>query len=105
MKTVSIYGIPFTIQVKSTVHEVGHDIDEEMPLMGEICFMSHSINIIDSNKPRMLRVLLHEIIHGIVEEGHIARMFGKDGRHDEDAVDQLAVGLAIALESLGVTEL
>jgi len=32
-------------------------------------------------------------------------MVGKDGRHDEDAVDQLAVGLAIALESLGVTEL
>lgn len=99
--TVNICGIPHSITVVPDGRMVPHNNDHGGDNWGQIHFGEHSIRLAASNPERMLRSLLHEIIHGIVNELGVRELRGSDGDDLEEPIDQLAFGLAGALESMG----
>lgn len=98
---VKICGLPYRLnRVVDPLH-VDHDRDGAS-LWGQISYSRQSINFLASTPERELRTVLHEVIHGLIQEGAITALMDANGRHDEATIDQLANGLAGVLESLGM---
>ena len=98
---VSIYGIPFDIQVVDS-EVVSHKNPD--PLWGEINYTDHSIRVALSNTQRMQQTFWHELIHGIVAQiGITESLSDSEGRHNERSIDQLAIGISMALDSIGIS--
>lgn len=105
---IKIGGLDYTIAWVDE-SEVDHDKRENGEyalLYGEISYTKQSVHI---NKGtdigRQQRCLMHEVLHGIVEEYKIREIRnGKAGRvfHSEEAIDQLALGLVETLTSMGI---
>lgn len=70
-------------------------------LWGQIDYAAQSIRIKSATPERERRLLLHEILHGIIESYAIRELVGPNDDHTETAIDQLSFGLAEALESMG----
>jgi hypothetical protein len=102
--TIKIGGVPHKVTFVKSMKEVCHN-DSGETMWGQISFQKDSIRLFDCPKERLLRVFLHEIIHGVIEHYQIKQLMSEDGTHLEAPIDQLSVGLAEVLESLGVTEL
>lgn len=97
-----IGGVPYKVEFVDGWHKVEHYGDEQ-PLSGQIAYRRFSIRV-DSSAPSEFqrRVLLHELIHGVVQAYGIRELLGDGDRHLETPIDQLAIGLCEALEGLGV---
>lgn len=105
MTIVKICGVPYTAtRVVDGKYRIDHDGNGDN-LWGQISYSRHSIRIMASSPEQELRTLLHEVLHGIVENGGVRELIDGDGRHMEAPINQLANGLAEALESLGITSL
>lgn len=102
--TVKIGGVPHTVTFVKNMKDVCHN-DGGEALWGQISFRKDSIRLFDCSKERLLRVFIHEILHGIVEHYQVSQLMNEDGTHLEAPIDQLSVGLAEVLESMGITEL
>ncbi len=96
---VKIGGVYYTITKKESAHEIDHN-GNGISLWGQIDYEKHSIRYRASCQERELRVILHEILHGLVEHGSIRELKGEHGEHLEIPIDQLANGLAEVLESI-----
>lgn len=97
---IKICGVPYTVRVEEDKFKVDHD-GEGASLWGQISYEKHSINIRKGLPERELRTLLHEVLHGIIEDGEIRELMDSDRKHLEVPINQLANGLAEALESVG----
>lgn len=73
-----------------------------MKLWGQICYEKHSIKYLASSPEQEMRTVLHEILHGIIANGAIRELMEENGSHLETPINQLANGLAEALESMGI---
>jgi hypothetical protein len=104
MFEVKIGGLKYSISRVNTDLEVCH-AGSGRKLWGEISYDGQSIRILKASPERELRVLLHELIHGVISEYNIPELINPDGDHSETAIDQLSIGLAEVLESLGITSL
>jgi len=102
--TVRILGVPYDVTFVERIHDVAHNGDDER-LHGQISYERRSIRVCDEGPEQTIRTLLHEILHGVIEAQHVRELIGDDGEHSEAAIHQLALGLAEALESLGVRSL
>lgn len=101
---ISIGGVRFTITRVKRALDVCHT-KSGRKLWGEISYSKSSIRIQKDSKARELRSVLHEIIHGIVSEYQVRELMDDKGDHLEFPIDQIALGLATALESLGIKQL
>lgn len=101
--TVKIAGVPYKVVVTGTWKDVSHDDMADLN-HAEICYLTHSIRVRgDAPKELVSRAFLHEVVHGVVAGLHIRELEDEEtGGHNEIAVDQLAVGITEALESLGI---
>lgn len=101
--TVKIAGIPYKVTMCKTWKDVSHD-DLAGKNHAEICYLTHSIRVRTDTAPEMIsRAFMHEVIHGVVAGYHIRELEDEEsGGHCENAVDQLAVGICEALESIGI---
>ena len=45
---------------------------------------------------------MHEIVHGVVTNYSIQELRHPNGDHNEVAIDQLAIGIVEAIESMGL---
>lgn len=97
---VKICGIPYSITKETDKFKIDYT-GNGTSLWGQISYEKHSIKILESCPEREMRTLLHEILHGVIEEGSIRELQDNQGAHLENPIDQLANGLAEALESLG----
>lgn len=97
---INICGIEYTVTAVNDIKDVCHDKSGK-EMYGQIYYPKGSIHIWKSNEDRMQQVLLHEIIHGVVD-GMSIRELQDGGLHLEMPIDQLAVGLSIALKSMGI---
>lgn len=97
---VNICGIEYTVTAVKDTKDVCHDRSGK-ELYGQIGYSESSIRLYKTNKDRMQQVLLHEILHGIVD-GMGVRELQESGSHLEIPIDQLAVGLSLALKSMGI---
>lgn len=102
MLTVKICGVPYMITRESDKFHVDHE-GNGSKLWGQISYEKHSIRILASSPEQEMRTLLHEIIHGIIENGAIRELMDDHRNHLEAPIDQLANGLAESLESIGVS--
>lgn len=100
MTKVKICGVPYTIARAANKWGVDHD-DDGSELWGQISYDRHSIRFLASSPERELRTILHEILHGVIEGNDIRELKAENGGHFEAPINQLAGGLAEALESLG----
>ena len=100
MTTVKICGVPYAITREVDKFRVDHN-DDGSSLWGQISYSRHSIRVLASLPEQELRTTLHEILHGIIENGGVRELMDSAGKHMEDPINQLANGLAEALESLG----
>ncbi|MHB8961997.1 MAG: hypothetical protein ACYC5K_02470 [Saccharofermentanales bacterium] len=66
--------------------------------MGQIDYWTRTIRIYSNGntKQDVLQILLHEILHGIVSELHIATIH--DANDEEEVIDLLALAIADVLE-------
>ena len=101
---IKIGGMPFEIEVVESELEVCHDASGRK-LWGQISYTKGSIRVLKSCPERELRTVLHEVLHGIVNEYRVRELMDDKSEHLEYPIDQLALGLAEVLESIGVTEL
>lgn len=101
---IQIGGLPFEIETVETELEVCHD-GSGKKLWGQISYTKLSIRVLKACRERELRTTIHEVLHGIVNEYRVREMMDDKGEHREEAIDQLALGLAEVLESIGITEL
>ena len=100
---INICGIPYTVTFVNGWKEVTHDPDNCPRHAGEISWMNHSIRIDDSRCEESVdQTLLHELVHGIVENMGIRELMDAGGDHLETPVNQLATGLSQSLRSLGI---
>lgn len=101
---IKIGGLPFEIETVDSELAVCHDASGKK-LWGQISYDKLSIRVLKACPARELRVTLHEILHGIVNEYRVRELMDDKGEHIEEPIDQLALGLAEVLESIGITEL
>ena len=100
MNKVKICGVPYIIARVTNKWAVDHDGQPE-GLWGQISYAKHSIRFLASSPEQELRTVLHELLHGIIEGNDIRELKAENGSHFEAPINQLAGGLAEALESLG----
>lgn len=96
---VKIVGVPYTLSLAEDARAVCHDRSGQ-DLYGQIDYVRRSIRLWNSGCPE--QTLLHELLHGVIEHMKVRELMDADGRHLEIPIDQLAAGLAMALESVGV---
>lgn len=101
---ILIGGIPFIVEKVNAELDVDHDASGDK-LWGQISYSKHSIRVVKSNPERELRCILHEVLHGIINEYQIRELMDDRCKHLEMPIDQIASGLAGVLESLGITKL
>ena len=101
---IYIGGIPFEIETVETELGVCHDASGQS-LWGQISYSKQSIRVLKSCPPRELRLTIHEVLHGIINEYKIRELMDEKGNHMETPIDQLTLGIAEVLESIGITEL
>lgn len=105
MGNVSILGVPYAVTYVSDIKDVNSNPRGEL-VWGQIDYTDRCIRVLDDGcKERVLRTLLHEILHGIIHENNIEELKCDNGCHNEHVIDQLSVGLATALESVGITKI
>ena len=97
---INICGIEYTVTAVNDTKDVCHDKSGK-EMYGQIGYSKSSIRLWKTNEDRMQQVLLHEILHGIVD-GMGIRELQEGGSHLEIPIEQLAVGLSMALKSMGV---
>lgn len=97
---VKICGVPYLVNREEDKFRVDHDGNGNS-LWGQISYSKHSIKFLQSSPEQELRTVLHEILHGIVENGAVRELMNDCGGHLETPINQLANGLAEALESMG----
>lgn len=102
--TVSILGVPYEITLVDNWHEVSHAGSGEK-LYGQISYENRSIRIQRDCDELILRTVIHEVLHGIIEHLKIRELMDDDGDHLEAPIEQVTAGLACALESLGIPRL
>ena len=100
---IQIGGIPFEIETVDTYLQVCHD-GSGQKLWGQISYSKHSIRVLKACPERELRSTIHEVLHGIINEYRVRELIDDKGEHMESPIDQLALGLAEVLESIGITE-
>ena len=100
---IQIGGMPFEIEKVEKDLDVCHD-GSGHKLWGQISYSRHSIRVLKACPERELRSTIHEILHGIINEYRVRELIDEKGDHLESPIDQLALGLAEVLESLGITE-
>ena len=101
---IKIGGLPFTIETVATGLEVCHE-GSGKSLWGQISYSKLSIRVLKAGPERELRTTIHEVLHGIINEYRVRELIDDKDAHREEAIDQLALGLAEVLESIGITEL
>jgi len=101
---IQIAGIPFEIERVETELEVCHT-GSGQKLWGQISYSKQSIRVLKSCPEREFRSTLHEVLHWIINEYRVRELMDDKGDHLESPIDQLALGLAEVLESIGITEL
>jgi len=101
---IRIGGMPFEIEKVETELEVCH-MGSGQKLWGQISYSKHSIRVLKACPERELRLLIHEILHGIINEYRVRELMDDKGDHLESPIDQLALGLAEVLESIGIVDL
>lgn len=100
---IKIGGVPFKVTFLDSRREISHFETEGEPLLGEIVYSRGSIRVATDMPPELIRrVLMHEILHGVIDAYKISALKDANNVHNEDAIDQLAVGLCEALESIGL---
>lgn len=99
---IKICGVPYKLTREEDPLRVDHD-GNGSKLWGQISYREHSIRYLASCPEQEMRTVLHEVLHGIVENGSIRELRNESGEHLEAPIDQLANGLAEALESLGIS--
>lgn len=97
---IKIGGMPFEIEMVEVCHN-----SSGQKLWGQISYTKGSIRILKSCPERELRTILHEILHGIINEYRVRELMDDKGEHLEYPIDQLVLGLAEVLESIGIAEL
>ncbi len=100
--SVKICGVPYAMTRVTDPLRVDHD-GNGLKLWGQISYSSLSIRFLKSSPEQETRTVIHEILHGIVENGGIRELMDEDGRHLETPINQLSNALAEALESMGFT--
>ena len=98
---VNICGVPYDLARETDKLRVDHE-GNGLRLWGQISYEKHSIKFLESSPEQEMRTVLHEILHGIIENGCVREMMNEHGGHLETPINQLANGLAEALESLGI---
>lgn len=99
--TVKICGVPYTLTREHDRLRVDHD-GNGLRLWGQISYEMHSIKYLASSPEQEMRTILHEILHGIIENGSVRELMDEHGGHLEMPINQIANGLAEALESMGI---
>lgn len=105
MIKIKIGGIPYTLRRVKSFLDVDHfpeDRENVAELWGQISYQHHSIRFVTTLKERETVVLLHEVLHGIIEHNQIRELMDKNGIHSEIAINQLALGLAEVLKSMHI---
>lgn len=97
---INICGIEYAVTAVNDAKDVCHDRSGK-GLYGQIGYSKSSIRLLKTNEDRMQQVLLHEIIHGVVD-GMGIRELQEGAAHLEIPIEQLAVGLSMALKSMGI---
>ena len=99
MKTVKVCGIPYTIEFGEDCRTISSPHAGPRFVRGQMAPLEFKISIWKGMPPESVaRTFYHELLHAIVMEGHIA----VPEKLEEAIVDQLANGIAEALESLGI---
>lgn len=104
MTWVTIGGMHFNIEKFDNDLDVCHS-KSGAKLYGQISYEKQSIRIWNSTPERELRSILHEILHGIINEYRIRELMDDKEQHLEFPIDQLSLGLAEVLESVGIKSL
>lgn len=95
---VTIGGVRYDIVYEDTRKAIAPN----KPI-GQIDYLKNKIQIYKHMTIcRKRRSLMHEIVHGIIVGYHLKDLVHDDGRHNEAAVDLLAIGIVEAIESLGL---
>lgn len=95
---VTIGGVSYDIVYEDTRKAIAPN----KPI-GQIDYLKNKIQIYKHMTIcRKRRSLMHEIVHGIIVGYHLKDLVHADGRHNEAAVDLLAIGIVEAIESLGL---
>ena len=95
---IIILGKPYKIIYVDKPSDV--DVQGVQSLLGQVDFWTKTIRIFDDNtksEEDLFEVLIHEIIHALINDLHIYALIDKDGSHKEDSVDLLSTGLADTL--------
>jgi methyl-accepting chemotaxis protein len=105
---VKIGGVIYTIELVDDGDMVNHNNKKEkrQALAGEFDYLKQYIKVLKSSPERELREILYAIIHIIIIEYTIRELIDDTNEGFRDiAMDQLTLGLAEALGSIGITKL
>ena len=97
---IKICGVPYSVSRETDKFRVDHD-GSGGKFWGQISYANHSIKFLAGSPEHELRTVLHEILHGIIENGSVRELMSDTGGHLEAPINQLSNGLAEALESMG----
>jgi hypothetical protein len=101
---ISICGVKYSINNFNRMVDVCHD-SSGRKLWGQISSEKSSINLFRACDERMSITLIHEILHGVIDGLSIRELKDDSGCHNETAIEQLSVGIAEALNSIGFLDI
>lgn len=103
MRTMQVGCIRVVVELLEDKRLVAGDDRDNSAILGESDSNRHTVRLYNSPVPGELGVTFyHELMHQIVDAYRVRTLREKDGTHNEDSIDALAIGLQEALSSLGV---
>lgn len=98
---VNILGITYKIIYVENASEV--DVHKRESLLGQIDYWTRSIRILDDGRSEedIFQVLMHEILHGVVDTLHLESLDIRKSDRAHDDLDLIALGLADVLRRNG----
>lgn len=101
---IEVAGKVFTIQFVDNWKLVTHDPDNCPRHAAEIHWVTSNIRVDDSRDISSVEISLwHEVIHAITDSLKIRELMDEDGNCLEIPTDQLAIGIASVLKSVGLS--
>ena len=100
IEKIKLGNVQYSLTRVSTKERIDHD-NGSINIWGQISSERCSIRYIECQPDKEINIIVHEVLHGIVNEFNITPITNEHNQHSESLIDQLSYLIVELLDSQG----